>query len=311
MAQHLVASAFAIFSRWSEPALEDVIEEPPAVEAEDEAEQPGVEVDSVALRCVAAHADSQIAQSDGDLLRSRELLRVCSSPICPELVRRDCTVWRAEVERALPSVSVRVELDGAVVTPAAVFLDALDITGALAEPIVVNPGVHAFAAELLVDGELERSESQVVVQPSLRRQVVLLSFRSKASLAAASGTGQAGDARPSFPFDPESGPRLRSAGIGLLTAGVALAVGAAVLGGIGIYEHQDADDPDGCRPFCSDRRVARVESLLISADVLGATAAASIVTGIVLTAVGRHRIRVVKKRKVSASVGFGALTIRY
>src|SRR5580698_9599765 len=75
--------------------------------------------------CARASEDAQQLRSEGRPKEARDRLLVCARDTCPGIVRKDCTLWLAEVTAALPSVvvaakdaqgqdvvSVKVTLDG-------------------------------------------------------------------------------------------------------------------------------------------------------------------------------------------------------
>ena len=55
--------------------------------------------------CVAAHELYQQLSLQRQTTEAREQLVICSDPVCPGLVREDCTQWLVEVDRKLLSVS--------------------------------------------------------------------------------------------------------------------------------------------------------------------------------------------------------------
>src|SRR5439155_14957973 len=96
--------------------------------------------------CLAAYENAQRLRKEGRLRASREQLGLCVQATCPNLVKRDCSRWTAELETMLPTVivnardpegkdvlAVRVWVDGSI------FLDKLD-----GKPHEIDPGVHVF-----------------------------------------------------------------------------------------------------------------------------------------------------------------------
>lgn len=145
---------------------------------------PGVAAaDVTKAQCIEANTKSQELRRDGKLTEARELLRKCSEPACPRLVRDDCTKRMDELEKAQPSlifdvkdarggdvIDVRVSVDGRLL------VDHLD-----GNPVKVDPGPHAFSFEapgqpavmdqvLVREGETGRHESVVI--PTLNKPAV-------------------------------------------------------------------------------------------------------------------------------------------
>jgi hypothetical protein len=57
--------------------------------------------------CVAAHALCQQLSLQHQTVEAREQLVICSDPVCPGLVREDCSQWLVEMDMKLVSVSAR------------------------------------------------------------------------------------------------------------------------------------------------------------------------------------------------------------
>jgi len=99
--------------------------------------------------CVSAAESAQRQRSSGKLREARASLLMCSRPVCPAIVRADCTGWLADNEASLPTLvlraedehgrelsDVRVELDGELVASR---LDGV--------PIASDAGEHWLAFE--------------------------------------------------------------------------------------------------------------------------------------------------------------------
>lgn len=56
------------------------------------------------IDCLAQHVRAQELRLDSRLVEARDLLRACSQPTCPTLVRTDCGSLLAEIQRAVPTV---------------------------------------------------------------------------------------------------------------------------------------------------------------------------------------------------------------
>ncbi len=97
-------------------------------------------------QCVDANAKGQDLRRSGKLTSARELLRQCSAPSCPSIVRNDCTKRLDELESVQPAIIfdakdgsgrdvsvVNVTVDGRPL------VDKLDGTA-----LRVDPGEHVF-----------------------------------------------------------------------------------------------------------------------------------------------------------------------
>jgi hypothetical protein len=187
---------------------------------------PGVAAaDVTKAQCIEANTKSQELRRDGKLTEARELLRKCSEPACPRLVRDDCTKRMDELEKAQPSlifdvkdarggdvIDVRVSVDGRLL------VDHLD-----GNPVKVDPGPHAFSFEapgqpavmdqvLVREGETGRHES------------VVIATLNKPAVAAGSSPGSNDATSPSAgPDTPPSKGLGTQRLVGLVVGGVGVA----------------------------------------------------------------------------------------
>lgn len=233
--------------------------------------------DSPTERCLAAHVDAQEKRELADLVAARDALRACAAESCPALVQRDCVTLLAEVQRAIPSIVVDVVIEGTSGEPEEFWLDG-EKRSVPREPIELNPGVHQFRVRHVVAGKPLERTLDIVVQPSVRRQLVRIELQRP--IPATGPGGAAAEAR-------DLGKPLRLAGF--VTLGLGLAAGAGSLG-TGVAGLMGRADAQGdCAPFCGRSRVGTIRAELLASDILGATAGALLVTSVVLLAVGYAR----------------------
>lgn len=261
---------------------------------------PEPEVDS----CLRAHERAQLTRDQGDLLATREALRECAEESCPHLVRRDCVTLLAEVNRTLPSVVVDVTIAGESKPPEQLWIDGQEVPFPT-EAIELNPGLHTFRAVHEIDGERVEEEIELVLQPSVRRQLARLSLAppiDETTLPPAGGPG-----RPEAPPPADEGRKLRIAGYSLLGLGAAAGAATIAMGVTGFLARNDLDGE--CAPFCDHDRVVDIRNRFIVADVLGAVTGALLVSSAVLITIGIKR-NGLRDRKVSAFVGPASAGLR-
>jgi hypothetical protein len=97
-------------------------------------------------QCIDANTRAQDLRRDGELSAAREQLRLCTSPVCPGLVRSDCTKRLDELESAQPTILFDVK-DGAGhdLTEVTVTMDGHPLADKLdGTALQVDPGEHEF-----------------------------------------------------------------------------------------------------------------------------------------------------------------------
>jgi hypothetical protein len=236
--------------------------------------------------CLADHEASQRARDEGQLLRARETLQRCAVDTCPQLVRRDCLNWLADVDSALPSIAVSVIVAGKRKDPDAFWIDdeAIEIAD-LGTAIELDPGVHRFRARARIGDEDVEREVELVIQPSVRRQAVRIELeveRVEDPAGVGAGTaGPPGAADTRIRVEPKT---LRVAGWATLGAGVGLGAVALGTGISGLRARSSALGE--CAPFCSSQRAGSIRARILVADIAGPLAGALLVTSVVLLALG-------------------------
>jgi hypothetical protein len=234
--------------------------------------------------CLAAYEKAQQLRKDGGLGASREQLNVCVQPKCHALIKRDCSMWMAELEKAVPTIivnardaggrdllAVRVLVDGAVLQ------DRLD-----GKPHEVDPGVHLFRFER--DGSV-LAEERIVIQEGEKGRVINV----KVGAAETPSSGPAARPEPSAPAPIG----------GYVLLGVA-AVGASAFGILAAIGKHDLDEmrkePGGCAPRCDPSRVNAVRSEIFAANM-------SLGVGLVAAGVGTYLL--LKPRRASTGLELG------
>jgi hypothetical protein len=211
------------------------------------------------------------------LLKAREKLLLCTSPVCPRAIRVDCARWLAEVEAATPSLVVlakdklghdigdlRVTIDdGAVV------LSKLD-----GQPIPLDPGRHVLRYER--SGE-SPAEDWVVLGTGEKNRILSLSVVQPNDVAGLPSAMPP----PSLPTEPPSSPRRFTVPIPALILGAVAVAGIASFTYFGVRAQSELSRlrSSGCAPHCQPsevdaaRRNAIVADISLSAAVLTAAVA--------------------------------------
>jgi hypothetical protein len=205
--------------------------------------------------CLAAYEKSQQLKQDGKLAASREQLVQCVQPSCPNLVKKDCSQWLAELDASTPTVivnardaegkdllSVRVLVDGVVL------VDKLD-----GKPHAIDPGVHVFRFER--EGA-EAIEESIVIQEREKNRVITAKIAPPAPSTSAptAKTAELVSSRSPAPL-----------GYVLLGAGLA---GAATFGVLAAMGQHDVDDMRGtCAPHCDSGRVDSAKTKILVANI--------------------------------------------
>jgi hypothetical protein len=94
--------------------------------------------------CLEAHRESQRLMRSGALLEAKQAMTTCAARSCPALVQTDCTGWLSDVDREIPSVVLRVRVDGIERFDATVKVNGAEIADALGKPLALDPGRYEF-----------------------------------------------------------------------------------------------------------------------------------------------------------------------
>jgi hypothetical protein len=227
--------------------------------------------------CIAASEDAQTKKMNGQLRSAREKLVVCSSEACPKLVKKDCSGWLDEVDRAMPTVvfgvrdghgtdltEVRVSMDGAPL------VDHLD-----GKAVAVDPGQHTFAFE---SSGLPSREDKIVVREGEKNRIVSV------TLGAAAQPTQ-GPQPTSEPQAPVEAPASRAPSVATwIVGGLGLATLAAagIVGTVSLLRRSDLYNTCGAAGQCQQSDVDAVYTLYDLSYGGAALGGALVVTSIVL-----------------------------
>lgn len=211
--------------------------------------------------CMGAAESAQELRRQGKLRLAREQLAVCSQKGCPSFVRRDCSTWLSDLERAMPSAElVARDPSGRPLADVRVLLDGTVVATSLAKPeaafVELDPGPHVFRFERL-DGSFAEVK-QTFGEGERTRVVATLVPRSA----------------PATPPAPVVLERPVPAAAWVFGGVSALAVGSfGVFAALGASEYGALERT--CKPRCTSAELDPVESKFLIANVsLGVAAAA-------------------------------------
>jgi hypothetical protein len=210
--------------------------------------------------CARAAEEGQRMRDESKLRAARAKFLECGADSCPDIIRSDCARWLAELDAALPTLSIRArDSRGQDVSGA-----RLDIDGAVAldavrgQSVQLDPGEHTL---VLTARAGDRLEQHVVVVRGERDRIVTFAF---ARPLATDGTAP-GDA---------IGPPTNDAGSPSYTAPIVVgAVAVVALATFGILDlhangrYRDLRDGCGTTRSCASDDVSSVHGELVGAAV--------------------------------------------
>jgi hypothetical protein len=112
--------------------------------------------------CTDAASQGQIQRDAQKLVEARNQFLICARQECPNVVRKDCTTWLAQVQASLPTVvPIATDEAGNGLPDVKILMDGkLLLDKAEGGAVEVNPGIHTFTFEL-ADGT--KTDRQIVV----------------------------------------------------------------------------------------------------------------------------------------------------
>ncbi len=206
--------------------------------------------------CADAALAGQRARDNGAFTSARASFLECARPVCPNLIRADCTKWAGEVEATMPTIvlgardaagqdvrGVRMAIDGKAV-------DGQDGAKALA----LDPGTHQVRFE---KPSYRPVTMEVVARPGDKNRAVVATMEPEGVAAVsptpAGGTSDAGRSRFSTPV------------IALAAVGAVGLASFATFGVLGLSERSSLKD--SCANACTDAQVSTLKTRFIVADV--------------------------------------------
>jgi hypothetical protein len=227
---------------------------------------PALAEDKVA--CRKAFEQAQSLRDEGKLTAAREQMVICTNT-CPKGFQKICEGWIGDVEKALPSIVLRVtDANGGDLVDATVTLDGkpIAIDG---KAIELDPGKHLLHVE---PGKIDKEI--VVAQGEKNRSIVI---------ALEAPKKKEEEPKPLPPSRPAPQPeRLPIAAIIVTSAGVAALGGFAYFGLKGDSDHRALVDGCSKTASCTQDDKDRVKREWLVADIFLASGAVLVGVGAVL-----------------------------
>jgi hypothetical protein len=238
--------------------------------------------------CVTAADEAQRLRDERKLVKARDQMLSCARDVCPELVRKDCMKWLADVETSLSTVTLSArDAKGRDFVDVRVSLDGAPLTGTLdGRAIFVDPGVHVFKFELAGKPPVEQ---KVVVREGERNRAVTAIF-------------DVAEPSPETPPPPEG----RAPVLGYVVAGA----GALALGGAAFFWISGRSDigtlRDGCGAThaCAQSDVDAARTKLVIGDVVAGLGIVAIGIGVYMIVTGSTSPSTVRVGARNAQLGF-------
>jgi hypothetical protein len=247
---------------------------PPTPPAEAQPISPPVGYPSATTQqCVATHAAGQEARLERRLRDALGSFDVCSRPSCPELVRADCMLWRAEVAGSLPLVSFKLP-DHIDAHHVRVFVNDAPVNVAFDEPMSFDPGRVRFRLE--APGHLPHEEV-VTLELGQPVRVVEVSFRSERPLTQAAPLST-----PPLPAPPPKPLRHPVPVLSYVLGGAAIAAAGVSTYFVVTAIEQRADVRARCAPLCTAPDVEPINRKLLVADIAAGTSLVSAAIAVAL-----------------------------
>jgi hypothetical protein len=226
---------------------------------------------------VQSHEQAQLLRLDGKLLESRAALQSCADDACPEVLRRDCIQWQAELSREVPTVVFEAITDEGVAAGVRVSVGGKPITHRLAgKTVELDPGRYVFRF-VLPDGSVRDVES--MVRQGERKLLIRADFRSPTPPATSQSAllmPQSAEVSPDQDSERRRVPTISYAlgGLALVSAGVAVGFGLST-------RTKERNALGGCAPDCTRARVDEIRRSAMVTDIaLGVSLAAGLGAGL-------------------------------
>lgn len=210
--------------------------------------------------CLEAHRESQRLMRSSALLEAKQAMSKCASQSCPALVQTDCAAWLIDVDRDIPSVVLRVRVDGVEQHDAKVKLNGAELVDFIGKPLALNPGRYEFEFE--VDGFKPEHRSVELVAREKYRLVAVDFATPRQSLdqSSAPGAGKLELTQATAPDRPVPMMTWVLGGIGVAGLG-----GFAILGATTVNRENSLRA--SCEPECDEREVDALKTRYLLADI--------------------------------------------
>ncbi len=229
---------------------------------------PPASTDDKVAACLSSHTEGQELRQNSKLLESRDAFRLCSAAECPNQIIRDCGEWLEQVQRQIPSFSLRITADGASRADAKVYLDGAPIEKLSGKSLDVNPGVHRLRVTL---PPFEPYESELVISDGEQFRVVEVAFKTPAPFLVAPTP----EPPPPQPIMHRPIPVATYVFAGL-TAAAAVSGAGWGLSSWSLRRELEAS----CAPRCTDQGIDVLKQRALLTDISWGVGAASLITAV-------------------------------
>jgi hypothetical protein len=126
-------------------------------------------------QCIASSERAQVLRNERKLKEASVELVACSRPVCPPVIRQDCSQWMREVLELIPSIVIGArDQAGRDLSGVAVSIDGAAVTSKLdGKAIQLNPGVHSLRLE---SSGYEPRVEELVVREGEKSRIVTLTM---------------------------------------------------------------------------------------------------------------------------------------
>jgi len=211
-------------------------------------------------QCLDNHLQAQEAQSQGKLMRARELASTCTHQACPGLVIDDCARWLADLEQRIPSVVFEVRVHGKPNRDVSVFVDGKRMQkGTRWEAVHVDPGEHEFRFEL----ESYQPVTQIVpLAEGMRFRVVSAELNTRVQPSSSIDQTHVGSANTKLSNPARPTPAVVYPLLGLGALGAIVGVAGELLGA-----NKEGHLETSCNPNCSDADLRPMRNYYLLGDL--------------------------------------------
>jgi hypothetical protein len=215
--------------------------------------------------CLQAHRDSQRLMRSASLIEAKHAMATCAARICPALVQTDCAGWLTDIDREIPSVVLRVRVDGIERYDATVKVNGADIADALGKPLALNPGRYEF--EVHEKGFAPQNRTVELAQRE-KYKFVAVDFTTPRESSTESRRVPEASQAPPAPKRPVPTLTWVLGGIGIVGLGGFAALATTTV-------NRENALRDSCAPECDDKDARALKIRYLAGDIsLGVGAAA-------------------------------------
>jgi hypothetical protein len=199
------------------------------------------------------------------LIEAKQAMTTCAARSCPALVQTDCAGWLTDIDREIPSVVLRVRVDGIERYDGTVKINGVDVPDALGKPLTLNPGRYEVEFH---EGRFAPQTRTVELVPREKYKFVAVDFTSPRDAPRETQPVPGTPLLPEAPKRPVPMMTWILGGIGIVGVG-----GFGVLAATTLSRENALRN--SCAPECDDKDARNLKLRYLVADIsLGVGAAA-------------------------------------